>query len=143
MRVKCGLDTLANSFPVREQSRTVFTVREQFFRYASSFFWYANSFFGTRGVFLGLCAPRDRTVWAGSGFVRFPAGIAWSLRRVSGSAPRLMKFVERLRLCDDWTLSSTTVSGSLHHHDENCRQSQALCTPMMKIADSLRLSAPP
>ena len=48
------------------------------------------------------------------------------------------------------------VSGFLHPHDENCRQpqalcahahenrgaSQALCTPMMKIADSLRLCAP-
>ena len=48
------------------------------------------------------------------------------------------------------------VSGGLHAHDESCRQSQAVCTrahenggtsqavcmPTMKIADSLRLSAP-
>ena len=48
------------------------------------------------------------------------------------------------------------VSGGLHRHDANCRQSQALCTrthgkrgtsqavctAMMKTADSLRLSAP-
>ena len=150
---------------VLTRSRTVFRYansREQFLRCASSFFGTRAVFFGTRtvffctrAVFLGLCAPRDRIVWAGSGFVRFPAGIAWNLRRVSGSAPRLMKIVERLRLCDDWTLSSMTVSGSLHPHDEsctqsqafctpmikNCRQSQALCTPTMKIADSLRLSA--
>ena len=48
------------------------------------------------------------------------------------------------------------ASGSVEPHDENCRQSQALCTPlhencgasqavcspMMKIADSLRLCEP-
>jgi len=98
-----------------------FSVREQFFFVRKQFF-----FWGTRAVFLGLCAPRDRIVWAGSGFVRFPAGIAWNLRRVSGSAPRLMKFVERLRLCDDWTLSSMTVSRSATTMPSFVRQSQAL-----------------
>ena len=121
---------------VLTRSRTVFRYansRAQFLRCVSSFFGTRavffgtrTVFFGTRAVFLGLCAPRDRIVWAGSGFVRFPAGIAWNLRRVSGSAPRLMKFVERLRLCDDWTLSSMTVSRSATTMPSFVRQSQAL-----------------
>ena len=35
------------------------------------------------------------------------------------------------------------VSGFEHSTYENCGTSQALCTPMMKIADSLTLCAPP
>ena len=44
-------------------------------------------------------------------------------------------------------MKSPTVSGSelflVHSTHENCGTSEALCTPMMKIADSLRLCAPP
>ena len=70
----------------------------------------------------------------------------------------MMKTADSFRLCapplhEIWG----DVSGSVQPHGEHCRQSQALstpphgnwgtsqagCTPMMKIADSLRLCAPP
>ena len=113
MRVKCGLDTLANSF------------------------------FGTRAVFLGLCAPRDRIVWAGSGFVRFPAGMcvnkfvdsltrsaSWVLWSISGSAmigpwilwqsralrPPCHHLCDNFRLCNKFTMNSRTVSCAAATH---------------------------
>ena len=70
----------------------------------------------------------------------------------------MMKIADRLRLsapcCPRHSRKWRGVSGGLHRHDENCRQFQvcahahenggtfqAVCMPVMKIADSLRLSA--
>ena len=74
----------------------------------------------------------------------------------------LMKLADRLRLCALHSRKMRNVSGFLHRHAENCRQSQAVCIfgalqprklrnvsgylhclppPMMKLADSLRLCA--
>ena len=71
-------------------------------------------------------------------------------------APPMMKMADGLRLYAPPSRELWDVSGCLHPHDENCRQAQALCTlphhkrgafqalctPMMKIADRLRLCAP-
>ena len=58
--------------------------------------------------------------------VRIFAGCAWILWTFLGSVQRLMQFVERLRLCDDWTLNSMTVSRSANTKPSFLRQSQAL-----------------
>ena len=66
---------------------------------------------------LRLCAPPpSRKLWDASGCVRLQHKVA-----------------DRLRL---WALSVLSTH-------QNCGTSQALWTPMMKIADSLRLCAPP
>ena len=56
------------------------------------------------------------------------------------------KIVGRLRLLSTPMMKLPTVSGSehlLHSIHKSWGTSQALCTPMVKIADSLRLWAPP
>ena len=60
------------------------------------------------------CCKRARALGRGmhTSCVRIPAGCVWMLWTFLGSAQRLMKIAERLRLCDDWTLNSMTVSGS-------------------------------
>ena len=72
----------------------------------------------------------------------------------------MMKIAGSLRLVRPSSRKLWGVSGCLHPHHEiayslrlwarsvlsshqNCGKSQARCTPMMKIADSLRLCAPP
>ena len=71
-----------------------------------------------------------------------------------------MKIADSLRLCAPPARKLWDVSSSLHPHHkladslrlwalsllsnhQKCGMSQALCTPMMKFADSLRLCAPP
>ena len=53
--------------------------------------------------------------------------------RLRLSAPPVMQFADSLRLCALF----------VHSTHENCGASQALCTPMMKLADRLGLCAPP
>ena len=93
-------------------------------------------------VFLALRSPHG-IVGAGAGFVRIPAGCVWILWTVLGSAERLMKFVERLRLCDGWTLNSMTVSCSASTMPSFLRQSQALQPFYHGFCDSLTLCDDP
>ena len=70
----------------------------------------------------------------------------------------MTKLADSLRLCAFHAGKLRNVSGVLHRHDENCRQSQAVCPfwalqprklgnvsgylhCFMKVADSLRLFA--
>ena len=52
------------------------------------------------------------------------------------------KIVGRLRLFSTPMMKSPRVSGAECSAHENSGASQAACSPMMKIADSLRLGAP-
>ena len=55
----------------------------------------------------------------------------------------LNKSAGRLRRSSTPMMKSPRVSGFECSAHENCGVSQAVCSPMMKIADSLRLCAPP
>ena len=93
---------------------------------------------------LRLCAPPFTKIWG----------------RLRLCTPPMMKFADSRRLCAPFSRNLRDVSSCLHPHHkiadslrlwafsvlrshQNWGTSQALCTPMMKIADSLRLCEPP
>ena len=88
--------------------------------------------------------PHSRKLWGVSGSVHphdencrpsqaLSTPPARKLGDVSGAVRPHHKIADSLRL---WAFSVFSTH-------QNCGASQALCTPMMKIADSLRLCAPP
>ena len=106
---------------------------------------------------LRLCAPLSRSLRGVSGSARPHHKITdslglWalsvhSIHQNCGASQALrtpmMKIADRLRLCAPPSRKARDVSGSVQPHGENCRQSQALCTPpLKKIAGRLRLCAP-